>query len=278
MQFFRSLKEEWKGSLLLSFYFLLYVAILLIGQIGCSKPTQAQPIATLQFAQTDAVPNIPPPVKHVEAKPQPTPTLVETVKAAVKKSPSIQRSQWEAIKITPQFEIAVNKAVMLYQRTAQRYIVVAKIRADGVPAPVIFCLHYRESDNDFTAHLHEGSSLSHRTRYVPKGRLLPPKEPPYLWEISAEDALYACDKNLCDRMQGNWSDLAWAFNKMELYNGAGYRKRGINSPYLYSGTQFYTSGKFVSDGHYSATAKDKQLGCLAILKRMQEKGINISFD
>jgi len=82
---------------------------------------------------------------------------------------------------------------------------------------------------------------------------------------------------VCDKLQGPWTDVPWSLDKIERYNGWGYRKLGVPSPYLWSGTDIYTAGKYVSDGHYSSAAIDQQLGCVAILKRMQEKGIDIKF-
>lgn len=236
----------------------------------------AQPIVTATVTASpkpSQTPSPSPAVRHVAPRAQQTPDAKTLVKAVVISLPSVQRTRWNNAKIKPVFEIAVNKAVMRYMNTRTRYETVEKMRSNGVPAPILFCLHLRESDNDFTAHPHEGSSLLHRTRYVPKGRLPAPKEPPYKWEVSAEDAYY-----VADRLQGNWIDLIYAFDAMERFNGMGYRKRGILSPYVYSGTQYYDSGKFVADGRFSASAVDKQLGCLAILKRMQQKGIHIAFD
>jgi lysozyme family protein len=128
----------------------------------------------------------------------------------------------------------------------------------------VFCLHGRESSWDFTKHLHEGSPLSHRTRYVPKGRL-PDKSPPYTFEQSAEDALYKL-MDLENRVK--WSSLPDALLAIELYNGAGYLKYhpSVPSPYLWSGTTVYSRGKYVSDGRWCKFTVDKQLGCAAILK------------
>lgn len=195
--------------------------------------------------------------------PTPTPTIIRV---------SRERGIWDKLVVKPSWEIPVRKAVMLYLRTKDRYEVVEHYRSNGVPAPVIFCLHYRESDNSFKCHLHEGSSLLHRTRYVPKGRLPPPKEPPYTWEVSAEDAIYICDK-----LQGSWSDISWSFDHIERYNGLGYRKLGVPSPYLYSGSNLYDHGKYTSDGHFNPQAIDQQLGCLPILKTMAANGVEISF-
>lgn len=230
-----------------------------------------QPKAEAWIAPTTPSPTASPEVRHAVARP--TPALPPRVVAKVANEPaSLQRDRWDKAKIKSSFEISVDKAVMLYLRTKERYEEVAKMRDDGVPAPVIFALHYRESDNSFRCHLHEGSSLLHRTVYVPKGRLLPPDNPPYQWEHSAEDAIY-----VCDRLEGDWAFISWSLDKIENYNGAGYRNRGVPSPYLWSGTDIYKSGKFTSDGHYSSGAIDQQLGVVAILKRMKEKGVPIQF-
>lgn len=212
-----------------------------------------------------------PPIRHAVPRPQPTPEPEQVLKTIIE-GPSINRDRWNAAKIKPSWQIAVDKAVMLYLRTKDRYEAVENMRSNGVPAPVIFCLHYRESSNSFKCHLHEGSSLLHRTRDVPKNRLPPPDDPPYEWTHSAEDAIY-----VCDRLQGPWDTITWSVGKIIAYNGMGYDKRGVPSPYAYSGTNIYISGKFTSDGHYSSSAIDQQLGCVAILLRMREKGIAIKF-
>ena len=182
-----------------------------------------------------------------------------------------QVARWNSATLRPQDTIRLDKAVALYRRTASRYEAVQRMRRDGVPAPVIFCLHYRESTNDFSRHLHEGSPLTHRTRFVPKNRL-PNAEPPFTWEQSAEDAIY-----VCDRLQGDWRSLARALDRIEGYNGLGYRARGLPSPYLWAGTVLYERGKFVGDGRFGATAVDAQLGCAAILKRMVQRGLVLPF-
>lgn len=214
-----------------------------------------------------------PAIRHIA--PKPLPVMATPTPAPRKTSLSIQEERWRAAKIRPQFQISVDKAVMLYERTRARYEAVERMHSQGVPAPVIFGLHMRESDNSFNRHLHEGSSLLARTKFVPKGRPLPPSQPPFTWEVSANDALYSAD-----HMEGNWSDVTWAMNKIESYNGQGYRKLGIPSPYLFAGTTIYgpPNGKYVSDGRFSSTAVDQQNGVCAVLLRMRERGIKLKFD
>ena len=135
-----------------------------------------------------------------------------------------------------------------------------------VPWYVIASLHNMESGGSFKHHLHEGSPLYGRTRWVPKGR---PKTsaPPFTWVESAQDALSY------DKMgQKRWAylfDTLWA---VEGYNGTGYWRyhRSTPSPYLYAKTSIEKPGKYVSDGKWSSTARSKQIGVAAIWKRMEE--------
>jgi len=182
-------------------------------------------------------------------------------------------ARWKTAELRPGADMRADKAVALYVRTAARYKSVEAMRADGVPAPVIFCLHYRESSNSFACHLHEGSPLMHHTRDVPKGRI-PGVPPPYTWEQSAKDALY-----VCDRLQGDWRQLATALNRIEAYNGTGYARfhPSVPSPYLWSGTTIYSRGKYTADGRFNPIAVDGQLGCAAILKRMRARGVKLPF-
>lgn len=166
----------------------------------------------------------------------------------------------------------LDKAVALYTRTQGRYKAIERQRSNGVPAPILFCLHYRESDNNFRTHPHNGDPLNRRTYHVPAGRL-PNKPPPYTFEESAEDAFY-----VVDRLQfTDWGNLESALDKTEAFNGLGYRRMGKPSPYNWSGTNQYTRGKYYADGKYSPTLVDQQLGVAAILLRMEQRGIKLPF-
>ena len=74
-----------------------------------------------------------------------------------------------------------------------------------------------------------------------------------------------------------WHQLAPALDKIESFNGFGYRNHGIAAPYLWSGTTLYARGKYVSDGRFDPLAVDKQMGVAAILKRFEERGISLPF-
>lgn len=138
----------------------------------------------------------------------------------------------------------------------------------GVPWYFIGSIHNMEGSQDFTRHLHNGDPLEARTVQVPAGR---PKKgnPPFRWEESASDALTLRGLG----PQTDWS-LAGTLYQLEGYNGWGYRRYHphVLSPYLWSYSNHYTSGKYVADGRWSDTAVSKQCGAAVVLRRMVEQG------
>lgn len=140
----------------------------------------------------------------------------------------------------------------------------------GVPWYFIGILHNMECSGKFNTHLHNGDPLTGRTVRVPRGF---PKTgtPPFTWEESAEDALRL--KKL--HTWTDWSIAAMLF-KMEQYNGFGYRRHGINSPYLWSFSNQYTRGKFTRDGFFDPNAVSKQIGGAVLLRRISERQLAIA--
>ena len=59
---------------------------------------------------------------------------------------------------------------------------------------------------------------------------------------------------------------------LEGFNGWGYRKRGVPSPYLWAGSDQYAHGKYGEDGVYDGALVDKQLGVMVLLKALTEGG------
>lgn len=136
----------------------------------------------------------------------------------------------------------------------------------GIPWWFIAGIHMLESSFNFKTHLHNGDPLSDRTFRVPSGR---PKvwNPPNSWEASASDALKHHElAGLQD-----WS-LPRALWRWERYNGWGYRKKRIPTPYLWSFSTVYAKGKYIGDGVFSKNAVSKQCGCAAFLKYLHNEG------
>lgn len=133
-------------------------------------------------------------------------------------------------------------------------------RCNNFPTDLIFALHYRETALDFSRCLHNGDKLPGPTTHVPKGR-----GPFGTWEDAAYDALSLRE----GLFTANWT----LENKLifaEKYNGLGYRKRGGLSPYVFSGTNLGTPGKFSADGKFDAKLIDKQIGVAAILLELKK--------
>ncbi len=138
----------------------------------------------------------------------------------------------------------------------------------GVPWFFVAAVHTMESNRNFETHLHNGDPLTDRTVHVPKGR---PKngKPPFSWEESARDAL--AYQRLSEKT--DWT-LAGTLYQLEEYNGWGYRlyHPEVLSPYLWSFSNHYISGKYVADGRWSHTAVSRQCGAAVFLRRMAEIG------
>jgi lysozyme family protein len=160
-----------------------------------------------------------------------------------------------------------HKRVLLEYRS--RYENVSK--DTGVPWFFIGAIHGLEASYNFRAHLHNGDfPLSARTRQVPAGR---PKlwSAPYSWEASARDAL----KLMGFSGRTDWT-LERTLYRLEAYNGFGYRKRGVPTPYLWSFSNHYEAGKFVSDGKWNPEARSQQCGAATTMKMLMDVGA-ISF-
>jgi len=75
----------------------------------------------------------------------------------------------------------------------------------------------------------------------------------------------------------DWS-IGGTLTKLEEYNGLGYAARRQPSPYIWSGTDQYRSGKYIRDGVYDPNAVDNQLGCAGLLLAMMALDPGIQFD
>jgi lysozyme family protein len=140
----------------------------------------------------------------------------------------------------------------------------------GVPWWFVAVVHIREADGSFKAQLSQGDPLGQVSVHVPAGRgpfLDHPGATWSAWERGCFDALIDCAPHAAnnpDRSLAGW--LLY----LELYNGLGYAGMGKPSPYLWSGTDQYVSGKYVRDHDYEADVVDTQPGCAALLKVMLE--------
>ncbi len=180
------------------------------------------------------------------------------------------RQMFDSCEINPDRATTVDRLASAIASNKDRY--------NGVGTPLnipwffIGIVHNMECSLKFTEHLHNGDPLTASTVNVPKGR--PKGTPPFTWEQSATDSL---------TFQGldhvtDWT-LPGVLYQLEKYNGFGYRttRPEVFTPYLWSFSNHYTKGKFVSDHKFDPDAASNQCGAAVLLRSMSENGA-ISFD
>ena len=166
----------------------------------------------------------------------------------------------------------IDHAAQRIARHRPRYEAVASLT--GVPWPVIGAIHQMENPS-LDACLMNGQPWNRKTTIAPIGH--------GPWD-SWEDAAVAALEYDGLAGQSGWSVAATAM-RFERYNGGtkwrtrGYAKRGVNSPYLWSGCQHGLHvGKYVGErpgkkAHYDPDAVSGQVGAMVILKRLESMGI-----
>jgi lysozyme family protein len=164
--------------------------------------------------------------------------------------------RWADARLTRNFASVARRLVAADAKS--RYQSVAA--KTGVPWAVIAVIHERESSQDWSRSLAQGDPWNRVSVHVPAGR-----GPFASWEDAAIDALVNCAPYAARNK--DWS-VGGTLTKLEAYNGLGYASRGRPSPYIWSGTDQYVSGKYVRDGVYDPDAVDSQLGCAGLLLAM----------
>ena len=177
---------------------------------------------------------------------------------------------YEEMEIKNNFQSELNNIYNRIQKYRGRYDYIEQ--KTGVPWYWIAAVHNMESGGNWNCHLHNGDSLTSRTVHVPSGRPLQDPEQGweigYTWEESAIDAIKL--KNFDD--VNDKSLPAWLW-RAHLYNGFGnvnyvgnFGNSYLYTPYLWSGTNIYSRGKFTSDGVFDRDAVSQQMGVAPIIK------------
>jgi lysozyme family protein len=186
-------------------------------------------------------------------------------------------ARWSKAKITRQGAFPPVAKRLATPAAKSRYQVITD--ATKVPWQAIAVTHEREASQRFDRQLGQGDPLDRASTHVPKGR------GPFLNHLNdlpGQDAFYrgAVDALMnCPPYAGRWNDwsVGGTLTLLEKYNGVGYAAKGRPSPYIWSGTDQYLSGKYVSDGVYDQNVIDQQLGCAGLLKAMMEVDPTINF-
>lgn len=174
--------------------------------------------------------------------------------------------RWKAAKLTrgPEF-IPVAKRLVAAKA---RYEAVSN--RTGIPWSFIAVTHQRESSQNWQRSLAQGDPWNQVSTHVPAGR-----GPFASWEEAAYDALVNCTPHAS--RNNDWS-IGGLLTLLERYNGVGYVNRGLPSPYIWSGTDQYSRGKYVRDGVFDPDEVDKQLGCAGLIMAMMDLDASIKFE
>jgi len=142
----------------------------------------------------------------------------------------------------------------------------------SVPWPVIAVIHERECSQSFNLSIAQGDPWNAVSTHVPAGR-----GPFSSWEEAAVDALTVCEH--MDQW-GRWDTFGGALTRLEMYNGLGYANQlpSLPSPYVWSRTDQYVSGKFVADHVFDPNFIDVQEGCAPLLAAMMLQDASIQTD
>jgi|SRR5579863_7708122 len=140
----------------------------------------------------------------------------------------------------------------------------------NVPWPVIAVIHERECSQNWDLSIAQGDPWNQVSVHVPSGR-----GPFASWEEAAVDALTSCEH--LDQW-GHWDTLGGVLTRLEMYNGTGYAGMGQPSPYIWSRTDQYVSGKYVADHDFNPNVIDVQQGCAGLLACIMTQDPTIQSD
>ncbi|PVB59515.1 peptidoglycan-binding protein [Labrenzia sp. 011] len=196
--------------------------------------------------------------------PPPAPVATGTTPSVPAGWASAYTSLWKTMEISDTWSKASRSICKKIVANQHRYA--KAVNGTTVPWWFIAIVHAMECSLRFDQHLHNGDKLTARTVRIPKDRPAA-GSPPFSWEESARDAMEH------DRLLGTetWS-LENALYHWHRYNGINneYKRRGIPTPYLWSGSQHYRKGKYVRDGVFDPDAVSRQVGAAVLLKTLIE--------
>jgi len=134
-------------------------------------------------------------------------------------------------------------------------------KATRVPWDLVAAIHFKECSLRLNGMLHNGEPLNIKSRIVPIG--VGP------FANFEESAIHALKRRGCDKIK-TW-DEPTCLEFAEGYNGKGYRKKGILSPYVFGFTNLSDEqGGYPKDHVWDSTYPYRRPGVAAILIYMRE--------
>lgn len=172
------------------------------------------------------------------------------------------------------FDAALEEFVYYYKEYEDVYLDIAE--ETGIPPQLIAVIHYRENSQDFKdgtfgIRLHDGHSLNEPYTYLNDNGETKTRT----FNSFREAAIHAIQlKQYCINnfnLSSDTTDIVAMVCFTEAYNGMGYyeyyepNKPNRISPYSFSGTDVYESGKYISDNNYEEGTIDQQVGTYRLL-------------
>lgn len=173
---------------------------------------------------------------------------------------TLEQHRWDECKVSADKGSAFKAVADRLTASAAKARYQAVEKRTGVPWWFIAVVHEREASQRWDRSLAQGDPWNAKSIHVPKNR-----GPFNSWEDAAYDALVNCPPYAARNK--DWSP-GGALAMLEKYNGLGYFRKGVPSPYIWAGTNQYTRGKYVRDGVYDPNTVDTQLGVAGLLKFM----------
>jgi lysozyme family protein len=179
----------------------------------------------------------------------------------------IESARWAKMKVLPHWQPLAAHVAIRSVAAKSRYETVSV--ATSVPWWFIAIVHELEASQSWLGSLAQGDPWNRVSIHVPRGR-----GPFSSWEAAAIDALRNCAPFAARNK--DWT-VGGALIEWEDYNGLGYARMGVPSPYLWSGTDQYHSGKYIADGHYDPHAISGQMGCAILMSEMMKLDATVKF-
>lgn len=155
-----------------------------------------------------------------------------------------------------------------YQKNYSQYKAVSdNLAAKGykIGPEQLAAMHWREGSGSMKKSIANGNSI---TSYVRKDGLDDPGSPSNSYAPTDDWVSHSTDvlehkiqqKYGSKGKEKDFTENTQFYDFAERFNGMGYRNKGVASPYVWSGTDQYSGGKYVGDGEYDPNYKDQQLG------------------
>lgn len=164
---------------------------------------------------------------------------------------------FKTIEINPVKEVEIENAVNKMLNNKSYY------EMTRIPWYYIGCIHILEGNGNLKNSLYNGQPWNQKSTIVPVG-----VGPFNSWEDHLNFTVNTYMKNFTD-----FSFSSVLYN-LESHNGFGYAMYHpeINTPYLWSYSNHYVSGKYGSDGKYDPTLVSRQPGCAVLIKKLVDMG------